>query len=112
MHIDLDNLDMLKEIIGDDLKEVLNVFLDSTPDSILQLQNAIDSNTMPKIQSLAHAIKGSAANIGANQLSILAGQIEQQAKLNNSANFAELLPQVISENRAVEEALKTYMANF
>lgn len=112
MHIDKDNLDMLKEIIGDELKDVLNLFLESNSDSIMQLQEAIESNTTEKVQSLAHTIKGSSANVGAMQLSALTAQIEQQAKANDSAKFASLLPQVLTENKAVEVALKDYMASF
>ena len=112
MHIDTDNLDMLKEIIGDELKDVLNIFLESTPDSILQLQEAIESNTIEKVQSVAHTIKGSSANVGAIQLSALTAQIEQQAKANDSSQFAGLLSQVLTENKAVEDALKSYMASF
>ncbi|MDX1352701.1 MAG: Hpt domain-containing protein [Thiomicrorhabdus sp.] len=112
MHIDTDNLDMLKDIIGDDLKEVLNAFLDTTPDTILQLQNAIQSNAIANIQVLAHTIKGSAANVGANQLSKLAAEIEQKAKTNDSSAFTTLLTQVMTESRSVEQSLKNYMASF
>ena len=112
MHIDSNNLNMLKEIIGEDLKEILNVFLESTPDSIMQLQNAINSNNLSKVQSCAHTIKGSAANVGANQLSLLASEIEQLAKLNDSSKLDTLLSQVITEKKAVKGELERYMAEF
>jgi len=112
MHIDMNNLNMLKEIIGDDLKSILDVFLDTTPDSILQLQEAVASNTTAKVQSIAHTIKGSSANVGANQLSNLASELEQKAKANDTNAFASLLSKIIAEAQVVEQGLKSYIQTF
>jgi len=112
MHLDMNNLNMLKEIIGDDLKSILHVFLDTTPDSILQLKEAVASNTTAKVQSIAHTIKGSSANVGANHLSSLAADLEQKAKANSTQDFADLLSKIVAEAQAVDQDLKKYIHTF
>lgn len=112
MHVDISNLDMLKEIIGDELKEVLNVFLDSTPETLLKLEGAVESNTIATVQSQAHSLKGSSANVGANQLSMLSAELEQNAKNNHTDNMRALLQKIQTENTAVTQALKDYINTF
>lgn len=112
MHIDLNNLNMLKEIIGDELVDILNIFLETTPDNIAQLKEAVAVKDINKVQSLSHNIKGSSANIGANQLSILGAELEQQAKNNDTEAFTDSMNKIIIEAKSVESALKSYIQTF
>lgn len=112
MHVDISNLDMLKEIIGDELKEVLYVYLESTPETVLKLEQAVASKTLATVQSQAHSLKGSSANIGANDLSMLSAELEQKAKNNDAQNIDALLTQIKAESQSVEQALKDYINTF
>lgn len=75
MHVDTSNLDMLKDIIGDELK-------------------------------------GSAANIGANQLSAMSAEMEQKAKQSDMDGLPELLSKIETESKAVDLALVDYIKTF
>jgi len=103
---------MLKEIIGDELVDILNIFLETTPDTILQLQQDVAAKDINKVQSLSHNIKGSSANIGANQLSMLGAELEQKAKNNDTEAFASLMTKINIEAQSVETALKNYIQTF
>ena len=68
MCVDQDNLNMLKEIIGDDLKEVLDAFLSTSPSLLEQIKRSIETEDAAGVQLHAHTLKGSSANIGAIDL--------------------------------------------
>jgi HPt (histidine-containing phosphotransfer) domain-containing protein len=112
MHIDLNNLNMLKDILGNEFVDILNVFLETTPDYIVQLQEAASVKDIDKVKLISHSIKGSSANIGANQLSILGAELEQTAKNNDTEAFEDLITKIVDEANSVEADLQTYIQTF
>jgi len=58
------------------MREVINVFLDETPKSMHGLEITIKNQQKDEAARLAHTIKGSAANVGANQLHAIAAKVE------------------------------------
>ncbi|MEA1988073.1 MAG: Hpt domain-containing protein [Pseudomonadota bacterium] len=112
MHVDTSNLDMLKDIIGDELKDVLNIYMETTPDIILKLQEAVATQSVSTVKLQAHTLKGSAANIGANQLSMISAELEQKAKHSDMDSLPRLLSKIESESRAVDLALADYLKTF
>ena len=112
MHLDSSNLDMLRDIIGDELKDALNIYMESTPDTILKLQEAIATQSVSNIELQAHTLKGSAANIGANQLSIMSDELEQKAKHGDMDSLPGLLSKIENESKAVDLALADYIKTF
>ena len=112
MHVDTSNLDMLKDIIGDELKDVLNIYMETTPDIILKIQEAIATQSVSAVQLQAHTLKGSAANIGANQLSMMSAEMEQKAKQSDTDSLPELFSKIETESKAVDLALADYIKTF
>ena len=112
MHVDTSNLDMLKDIIGDELKDVLNIYIETTPDIIMKIQEAIATQSVSSVQLQAHTLKGSAANIGANQLSAMSAEMEQKAKQSDMDGLPELLSKIETESKAVDLALADYIKTF
>jgi|ACQI01.1.fsa_nt_gi HPt (histidine-containing phosphotransfer) domain-containing protein len=108
--VDTDNLDMLKEIIGDDLKEILQAYLDSAPDLISKIDNALKSGNSEELRLHSHSLKGSSANIGANQLSGFSAGLEQMAKNQDlSSNADALFSSIETENSSVTLFLNNYI---
>ena len=108
--VDTDNLNMLKELIGDDLKEILQAYLDTAPGLIMQIEQAIQSNDAAALHSNAHSLKGSSANIGATSLPDVCLQLEQMGKagaVNDEA--ASLLNQVKADNDKISSFLNEFM---
>jgi PAS domain S-box-containing protein len=67
---------------GDDtfLSELLATFVNTMSDEIVSLLAAVGSNEAPMVASHAHAIKGAAANVGANALARAATDVEVNAQ--------------------------------
>ncbi len=108
--VDTDNLDMLKELIGDDLKEILQAYLDSAPDSVIKMDNALHAGDADQLRLHSHSLKGSSANIGAGPLSQICAQLEDMAKNNDiSAQSNTLFQNIKNENTQVMQLLQNYI---
>ena len=73
----------------EDVEMLLEVFLESTQESMQSLRIAIDENNLDEIFSSAHGIKGSSANLTLLNISAIAGEIEHAARDKEDINFNE-----------------------
>ena len=74
----------LKEMAGIDddgglVEQIISMFVDSVPERLAALHAARTAGDGHALTHAAHALKGSASNIGANQLAEICGGIEQHA---------------------------------
>jgi PAS domain S-box-containing protein len=67
-------------------REVINMFLEDTPEVLAQMREALAQNNPNAIERAAHRLKGAAANLEARDLANIAFQIEQAA---NQGNISE-----------------------
>jgi two-component system sensor histidine kinase/response regulator len=72
-------------------REVLGAFAEDVPALIDDLRRACEQGDAQRLASLAHSLKGSSANIGAEPTRALAARIEQQVKRGEVAGAAALL---------------------
>lgn len=107
--INYDSLDLLKNVIGDDLKPILTSFLKITPDVFNKLKHAIEQNNAQDVQHHAHTIKGSSANIGAIEVPDISMKLEDmgRAQLLEQANSTFL--QLESAYQRLSVAVEDYM---
>lgn len=77
-------------------------------DSKLQYQRideAWQQRSMEELRRSAHSLKGSSANIGAEQLAALCSQLEAQAKESDQTQMAEAIGAINAELAAVSETV-------
>ncbi len=77
------NRQQLKQVSGGDRDfevELIQVFLDDARSQIPTAQQLLVEKDWPALQRLAHRLKGASANIGAEPASLLARQLEMQAR--------------------------------
>ncbi|GIV08725.1 MAG: hypothetical protein KatS3mg019_0816 [Fimbriimonadales bacterium] len=97
------NYDYLNEIAGGDaefIAEILGDFLAQTPELIAQIETAIVQGNAAALGAAAHALKGSARSIGADEFAALAQTLEQAGKggdLSNAPNAFRHLQNYWSE---------------
>ncbi len=87
--VDTANLEMLKEVIGDDLKEILQSFIDVAPDMVYQIEAALRNQDASSLQLHAHTLKGSSANVVAIHLPNLTLVLEKAGKAGNTTTELE-----------------------
>ena len=92
--LDLTNLSMIAKSDNNLINELIKTFMQTTRDDIKHLELAIDQHQTKEISGLAHRIKGGAAIVGANQLYLLAENLEQsprQCFTDNNTLFKDVL---------------------
>ena len=91
--INLASVEEARSIMQDKFPLMIEYFLEDTSTYMNSINEGLAANDAEKVQSPAHTIKSSAAQIGADKVSNLAKQIEHMAKeiLNgDSQNFEEI----------------------
>ena len=96
----LDRQLALSRVGGDEelLKEIAIIFLEDYPNSLREIQAAIDSGDSSELERSAHSLKGSVANFGARDAVACALRLEQMGRAGQLQDCVETL-------RALERAL-------
>ncbi len=102
-------IESLKELGGEDdpdlFSELVQLFLEDTPVRIRKLCDALNESDARAIEQAAHALKSSAANLGATQLATVFMQIEAAGRERDLGRAASLVQQSSSAYERVREAL-------
>ncbi|QKI88265.1 Hpt domain-containing protein [Thiomicrorhabdus xiamenensis] len=113
MSVDEANLHMLKEVIGDDLKEIIDAFLTTSPEILGQVKLSIEIKDAAGVQLHSHTLKGSSANIGATKLPALCAELESKAKEGVvTDDFNRMYQQIETEMQNVFRHLKQFLQSF
>ena len=101
-----EELRLLAEV-GDSeaVAEVISVFQSDTQARIRTLHPALAAGDAARLRAQAHAIKGSAAQVGARQVAEISREIEVAAVAGDLGRVAGLLPALESEFSAVRRAM-------
>ena len=90
----------LEDDFGDDvetIRELIGIFIVSAENNLRDLSAAIQKGVTAQIKILSHTLKGSALNIGADNLADACGRLEQMVSRGDFANSDILLGIVESE---------------
>ncbi len=73
------------------LHEVVGVFLETAQNLFREIDESLAEGDLPRLQTVAHGLKGSAASIGALEFSAVAGELEILAMQGEGAGAPEIL---------------------
>jgi diguanylate cyclase (GGDEF)-like protein len=105
--VDREVLGKLREVLGDAIGEAIQPFLEDVPRALADLERALREGEAETARQRAHAIRGSAGNMGAVRLSALARQLEEQAGAGALRSALDGLPGIRREYDAVQRILVT-----
>ena len=88
------------------LREILNYFIDENERRVVRSQEAVVAGDRVSLRQLAHAMRGSAAMIGAGHLHDLAWSLEMDADSSNLSSLARAVTRVRTELDNVVAALR------
>ncbi len=71
--------------------ELLDIFVEDFQQKKGQLREALQKNDATQVRKLAHALKGSSANISAHQLAVVLLELEKKGKNNDLSGVDVLL---------------------
>ena len=86
----------------DVLKEVLQLFLDDVPGRINRLRLACETGNAMDLQRAAHSLKGSAGNIGANDMLAVCRRLDELGKSGDVSGGQGLVDSLDAEYARVK----------
>jgi two-component system sensor histidine kinase/response regulator len=102
----LDNLRALRvEGEPDPLAELVQLFLDDTPERLAQINAALKKSDAAGLESAAHSLKGSASNLGAKNVAAACARLMQQARNHDFATATKLARTVEEDFARVKQVL-------
>ncbi|MHC4380168.1 MAG: Hpt domain-containing protein [Planctomycetota bacterium] len=106
--LDSARVDELAELFGDReiLLELYDEFLDECPPRIETMRDGIAKDQADLLDSGAHAIKGSSANLGALGIQEMASRLEGLARANDLDDAGSFLDQLETEIARLQDHLK------
>lgn len=101
---------LVEELGAESIVELLQTFLDETPDRIEELRQLAGGTEQSVLQRAAHSLKGTAALFGVSDLEAAAFRLEQSAALAETegqvAEAAAILAAFERNRPVLEEALR------
>ncbi|MGI6657473.1 MAG: ATP-binding protein [Desulfobulbus sp.] len=107
--VNLDSLQRLRANVGN-IGPAVTVFLDSLERRISELEQAVSAGDARAVGAVAHTMKGSSSQFGAERLAALCRQAEQQGKQGNLSQIDLLLEQIRAEGTEVRAFLTEFLA--
>lgn len=93
---------------ADEIIDLIDTLLDSTPEYEASLRTAIQEQNAPEARDAAHAMKSAYAQIGAMHMSELMKHIEAAAKAGDMTTVGSLASQIEPEKGNVDQALASW----
>lgn len=96
-------------ILGEDfVRKLFDIFVEDSPARLDEMKESCEKNTFDSLRNAAHALKGSAAAIGAKRLSGICLKIQQDC---DGKEFKKI-PELLGEAREIFEETQTAVKNY
>jgi two-component system sensor histidine kinase/response regulator len=99
---------LLESGLQDILPQIIETFLETSSQTIQKAKQSLSAQQVADLQQCAHSLKGSAANLGANRLVDLCGQLEARCRSGSLEPAPALLAAIDQELARVREDLLKY----
>jgi histidine phosphotransfer protein HptB len=105
------NTERIREVAFDDeafMKELVSLYLGDAETQLEVLARAIAADDPAEAEGVAHRLKGSSGNLGAEQLAELLGHLEREAHNGQARGLEQVLDAVHEEFGRVRAFLKEW----
>ncbi len=80
-----------KDVMGDDMSAMIEQYIQSIPDYLNKMKNALEENSKIGIAEAAHPLKSSSGSLGATQLKTICAQIEKYGRTDTEIDIIKPL---------------------
>ncbi len=106
--INIEHLEMLKSILeGDKFSALVDLYIKDSTRLINECRQALQNEQWQHLSEVAHALKGSSANVGITVISNIAKQLEGSAKDNDRLACLSLIGSMVEKQNDVISTLNT-----
>jgi len=103
--LDHESMDGLRQLGQDVLDDMIDLYLEDTPPRLAALHAAVVVGDARQVREVAHTVKGSSANFGANLLADLCRLLEQHARQGDLTTAKTAISAIETEYDRVRTAL-------
>lgn len=103
--IDLSVLDGLREVLGDELAQIVGLFLSQLDGQLQALGAAVEARDAFALAAQAHSLKGSSGNLGLRGIATLAAALEQAGRREDFDGVDQTLALLERVSAATRQAL-------
>jgi len=111
--LDTRALDQIRALQGnrkpDLLLKVIRIYLESSPDLVCNLHEAVDRKDAAALQRVAHTLKSSSANLGASAMAALCKELEEMGRTKELGGSGQTFVRLEAEYKQVREALEALL---
>ena len=102
-----DKADLLRRLGGDEelAETILRDFMQTAPGKLASLAEAMRTQDAKVVHEVGHALRGSAATIGAKALAAAARELENTGKVGDLGDLERLLPEAQRQFERLREVL-------
>ena len=104
-HLDLEQLNELKEVLEDEFAVLVRTYLQDAELRLMHIQDAYRQRNSDSGRLASHSLKGASANLGAMQLSGICEKLEHACRSGNISQCGDLVVQIEQELGGVRQAL-------
>jgi PAS domain S-box-containing protein len=108
--IDLKAIDRLKELDDDGsgtiARELIDLYLEDSAEMISKIRSACDARDRTALAKLAHTLKGSSRNMGADQVAVVSGTLEMGAAELPEDRLDELVAELVQTHALADPELR------
>lgn len=101
-------IEELKDIMGDEFTHLVETFLVDSVSRIATIKEAIANTDAEAVRRSAHSFKGSASNMGAEQLVAVCQKLERLGAEGDVDNAQSLLDDILTAYDKIPQALKAF----
>lgn len=108
-HIDVETLNMLKEIMEDGFANLLQTYIDDSKIRVEELKQAVSVGDADSIRRTAHSLKGSSSNLGVTQMTSLCLNVEHKGKDEQLAGLEKEVELIEAEYNTVADIMRSML---
>ena len=95
------------DVEEDEYLELIELFLETTESNLNKLKSGVDASDNQQVIEASHTIKGSAANLGLEEIAEMAKGVELNARQSSLEGAAEAATLIKGHCGRIKEELKT-----
>lgn len=89
---------------------LLKLYFENAPELASQIREASSLNDLDALHRCSHSLKSTSANMGLDQLSQLAGKLEESSRARRQEDIPQLVDALLCEHEWALETLRAYQA--
>ncbi len=102
-------LEDIKEFMGDEMVQLLEMFEQETPSILKKMHMALKNNNFDEVEKMAHMLKSTSANIGANGLSFFSRKMELGSNKGEKEQLVAIFTKIKKAYVLTSKEIKKYI---